>query len=635
MLLKKGIREKKKSTWTIAVLMAAFFIICFFLHASFHYLEKTGKEEERSVFDSLCFYVRNRGNNVKIKTFTDIRVDPAVYYVFLPSFAADKPVFVTFSDRDHLILSGEEGEEYRLENGDRLPELEEGSRYCLSFFRKTGGASEKGDIFFLRSDNTAALFLDTVSGSMEYLDSDKENTEAGMMLLLDENGYTEYQGRLEEINGHGNSTWEREKRPYGLKLTKPVRIFELPESDHLVLLSNFMDISMVRNSFIYKMAEELGYKATPRLHYADVYLNGNYNGLYALSNKILAGENGLDITDLGFKNTALNIVPPEGAERITEKGEGNTIAAGVKLDVLPDDISGGYIVERDYANKFDEEPSRFTTAHGNEYVIRSPLFAPIEEVRYIKAVFEEAEERIYRGEPLDSILDIDSFVKMYVLDEFTRNEGAGVTSAYYYKDRDEADPLIYAGSVWDYDQSLGNTYFPVVNYPSSLNFCTDHYQSTLIFYQLYRNYPQFREKVMAYYKNVFRPYMLGHSEEMLKSYLSCVTADNGMDSARWGRDSGDIEVSCEQARDFIKKRTDFLDKVWIDRQETAVIHFNTGGGKDLHVGLLKGEDPAGYLNEIFPDKAWIEKSSGKRAEETGPLTGDIELVPAEKTEKGQ
>ena len=633
--MRDTIKGKQKSTWIIVVLMTAFFIICFFLSDSFHYLEKSESKAGRSVFDSLCFYVRNRGNNVKINVFTDVRVDPAVYYVFLPSFAADDPVFVTFSDRDHIILSGGGKEECRLESGDRLPEVENGSKYCLSFFMKDGDATEKGDIFFLRSDSTATLFLNTVSGSMENINSDKENTEPGTMLLLDENGFTEYQGRLEEIKGHGNSTWLRDKKPYGLKLTKPVRIFDLPETDHLILLSNNMDVSMVRNAFTYKLAEELGYKATPRLHYADVYLNGQYNGLYVISNKIAAGKNSLGITDLGFINAAMNVIPPEGAERITEKGEGDTIAAGVKLDVIPDDIRGGYIIERDYGGKFDSEPSRFTTEQGNEYVIRNPLFAPIEEVRYIKNVFEEAEERIYRGDPLDSILDIDSFVRMYVLDEFTRNEGAGVTSAYYYKDRDEVDPRIYAGPVWDYDQSLGNTFYAAVNYPSSLNFCTDHIESTMLFYELYRNYPEFREKVMAYYKDVFRPYILSRSGEQLEYYLSLVNADNGMDSARWGRDNSDIKASYEMARDFIRKRTDFLDKVWIDRQETAVIHFNSGDARDLHVGLLKGEDPAAYLKKVFPKRNWIEKKSGKRAEILGPLTGDIELIPDKNTAEGQ
>ncbi len=621
-------KQNKLSSVKIAALMAAFLLLC---AALFALGQRLGRKEivgDGNGFEDLAFYVKNHGKTIKINVFTDIRVNPAEYYVFLPSFADDKEIYISFELRDHAVLSGEDGQEVRLESGDRLPEMEIDRAYTLDFYKPgETKVSETGKLTFMQSDNTAALFIDTVSRSMEYLDSNKENHEPGTMLLLDESGFTEYRGKLEEIKGHGNSTWEREKKPYGIKLPKPVRLFDLRESDRFVLLSNCMDLSMIRNRLIYGMAEKLGYPATPRLHYADLYLNGNYNGLYLISEKPGMGKNSLGLTDLEFKNTELNLIPPAGAERVKESYEDNTFAAGVRLDVLPDDITGGYLVERDYGAKFDNEVSRFTTVNKNEYVLKSPVYAPIEEVRYIKGVFEEIERRIYAGEKLEDVLDLDSFARMYVLDEFTRNEGAGVTSAYYYKDRDSVDGRVYAGPVWDYDQCLGNTYFPVVNYPFSLNFCTDHYQSTLIFYMLYRNYPEFREKVRAYYKDSFRREMQELKNSGIDSCLKEAAANQGMDCSRWGRSQEVISESSDQARDFIEKRTEFLDSVWIEEKSVYIIHFDTGNGRDLYMGVTGGTVLGDFLDATAQGLEWKDAATGEKVDPRARVDRDFELTP--------
>jgi len=328
--------------------MAVFLLLC---SAIFALSIRLGKKEvigDGNGFEDLKFYVKNKGHTVRINVFTDIRVEPAEYYLFLPSFADKKEIYISFELRDHAVLTDEKGEEVRLESGDRLPEIDDNSEYSLSFFKPgETEVSERGRLSFMKSEETPALFIDTVSKSMEYLNSDKENHEPGSMLLLDENGFTEYRGKLEEIKGHGNSTWEREKKPYGIKLPKPVRLFDLRESDRFVLLSNCMDLSMIRNRLVYGLAEKLGYPATPRVHYADLYLNGDYNGLYLISEKPGMGKFSLNLTDLEFKNTELNLIPPAGAERVTESFEDGTMAAGVRLNVLPDDISGGYLAGRD------------------------------------------------------------------------------------------------------------------------------------------------------------------------------------------------------------------------------------------------------------------------------------------------
>ncbi len=597
-------RDKKKiSEIKIGILMLfllLFTVFCFFLNIRVHSATvKAMDNSGEAVLDTLTFYVDNGGQVLKVKAYRDITTEPAVYCVFLPSFSKGKDIHVYFELRDHLILKAPDGSESVVYNGGELPDMVLKQTYELYTVDDNGDNREHTEISFYNSDDTAAVFIDTESGSMEYLNEDKENSEPGLIQILDEDGNTEYRGKLKEIKGHGNSTWMRAKKPYGFKLYKKANLFNMGSSKNWVLLSNSMDLSMMRNSLVYDMARALGFPATPEVHYADVYLNGIYNGLYILSATTEVADNRLNITDLDRINKSLNIVPPSGAERVEEHYGDQAYSTGVKLPVLPDDISGGYIIEHDYGFKFDSEPSRFLTPQGESYVIKSPAYSPIEEVRYVYDLFTELESKASSGEDLSGLIDLKSFVKIYVLDEFTRNEGAGVTSAYYYKDRDESDPLIHAGPVWDYDQCLGNTYFPVVNEPRSLNFCTDHIKSTRLFYDLYMNHPEFREGVMDYYENEFRPVIKGFYDRGLDQYLEKVLSDNDMNNRRWGNNDSAIRDSVREAFDFMGSRIEFLDEVWIDRKPIKMINISDNVGRNIDIGILKDSDIPDNLKPLL------------------------------------
>lgn len=52
---------------------------------------------------------------------------------------------------------------------------------------------------------------------------------------------------------------------------------------------------------------------------------------------------------------------------------------GVDLAVNPEDITGGYLIEHDYSQKYAAEISGFVTDGGEQYVIKSPLHASRQE----------------------------------------------------------------------------------------------------------------------------------------------------------------------------------------------------------------------------------------------------------------
>ena len=65
------------------------------------------------------------------------------------------------------------------------------------------------------------------------------------------------------------------------------------------------------------------------------------------------------------------------------------------------------------------------------------------------------EEIIFSGEDLrnSTIIDLDSWIRRYLIDEISGNVDSDHASSYFYY----TDGLFYAGPVWDYDLAFGNS----------------------------------------------------------------------------------------------------------------------------------------------------------------------------------
>lgn len=61
----------------------------------------------------------------------------------------------------------------------------------------------------------------------------------------------------------------------------------------------------------------------------------------------------------------------------------------------------------------------------------------------------------YQGKKWSDILDADSAVKYYWTQEYFKNMDSSTSSTYFYKDMDSIDSKLYAGPMWDMDNSIG------------------------------------------------------------------------------------------------------------------------------------------------------------------------------------
>ena len=140
-----------------------------------------------------------------------------------------------------------------------------------------------------------------------------------------------------EIKGRGNYTWKGfDKKPYRLKLTDKQPLLGMTKSKHFALLAHADDSKgFMRNAIGFELARLIGMTWTPMAQPVEVVLNGDYIGLYFLTETIRVDKD------------RVNIVEQEDEE------------------TDPTKITGGWLVEID---NYNEDP-HVTIKEGGEHTM--------------------------------------------------------------------------------------------------------------------------------------------------------------------------------------------------------------------------------------------------------------------------
>jgi hypothetical protein len=246
--------------------------------------------------------------------------------------------------------------------------------------------------------------------------------------------FLDYSGTI-GIEIRGSSSQTLPKKPYGIDTLeddgiedKNVKLLGMPKENDWILNSFAFDDSMMRDYISYEMARQMGQYAT-NLKYCEVILNGEYIGLYALSEKIKRDGDRVDIAKISDDENSL----PE--------------------------ITGGYIIQTDRTG--GDNPPEAWNNNGAGYIHEKPNSDDItsQQSSYIESVFRDLDNNatnsnITSGYP--SIIDIPSFVDYMLMAEIASNVDAYALSTYYHKDR---SGKLRAGPVWDYNLTYGNDLF--------------------------------------------------------------------------------------------------------------------------------------------------------------------------------
>ena len=224
-------------------------------------------------------------------------------------------------------------------------------------------------------------------------------------------------GATAQIRGRGNSSWDNPKKSYRLKFDKATDLFGFGAARDWTLIANYVDLSLMRNYLAYSVAARFDtLKATTSTQYVEVYLNGEYIGVYLLCEQIEAKKNRVNIKESTWVDTGY-LIEMDG------RGDGTGFHANFKY----------------YAIKTpDPELSTFTKEH----------------TKFIKEYLENCFDTLDAGDyaAVKELMDVRSFAQAYIVYELFNCVDVGYASFYLHKD--QGGPL-RCGPVWDFDRSLG------------------------------------------------------------------------------------------------------------------------------------------------------------------------------------
>ncbi len=279
------------------------------------------------------------------------------------------------------------------------------------------GYKSEGDDSKLYQLTNLPTVVVNIAGGEEVIEKTKDLISN--VYIISENGTNLLATSGTEIRGRGNASWNFEKKPYRLKFDKKQSPLGAPASaKKWTLISNHGDKTLMRNILAFEVSRRVGQPYTPFCHPVDLIINGEYRGCYQFCDQVEADDDRVPVED-------------------------------------------GYLIEID-AYAWDEEVM-FASASGIPVTIKHPDEEDItdQQRKFIDDFFNKFESAALASNFTDpnngyrKYLDLDSFLRNFIVGEFCANTDA-FWSVYMYKD--DADGKLHTGPTWDNDLSFDNDY---------------------------------------------------------------------------------------------------------------------------------------------------------------------------------
>ena len=502
------------------------------------------------------------------------------YYVFLPSYAELEELTVAMSSGQRISLGG-----VTLSNGMTCGEFVLETAYPFEI-----NGRHEASLWFYKSDNVATMYIDTATGSMKKIHEDKNYEENASVTLYTEDGEINFHNESNTLKGRGNATWKYDKRPYSLMLSSPADLLNMGTATNWVLLANVADETNLNNYLVFDLASRVGFPWTPECRYVDLYLNGEYSGLYLLAEKVEVGVNRLNI----------------------------------------DPTTGDYLFKFDYSERWNTLRNPFLTNTGRTVEISYPEI--LQQTDYTNALSQvnRMEQVILSGVDLhtEKTIDLDSWVRRYLIDEISANIDADIASSYFYF----VDGVFYAGPIWDYDMSWGNSNrnqepnsFIAKNAKKSETFASPYYSA------LYEN-ESFYNRMIEIYRSEFLPLLQQMVDDEIHNLSLRISNATQMNSIRWRsvydtlqswnpktvRNTADLIA-------YLDHRISFLNNAWLENTDFCTVQFElTSGGTYWNISVPRGS----LLETSYVDlesTVWIDSSTQEIYDFSQPIMGDLIL----------
>lgn len=360
-----------------------------------------------------------------------------------------------------------------------------------------------------------------------------------------------------EVKGRGNYTWTSfDKKPYRIKMDKKASLLNMTKDKSYTLLAHADDkIGFLKNTVGFALSRYFGLSYTPGQEPVELMLNGEYRGLYFLTDHIKVSDNRVNITEQD------------------------------DLETDPAAITGGWLLEID---NYDEDP-HFTIYKKDEYGdamwfrYKSPEELSYQQEMYMTNFLNLANDAVYAEDKSstewEKYIDMDALVNYYLVYEIVANREGFHGSCHMHKDRGENTKLVF-GPVWDFGSALMNM---------DNTFIYEDYAWGIKWIDQIAQFPRFQEAVRERWKET-RGGLMPYLRKEVDAFIDKITMASQCDCKKWpSYGNKNVLSNKEDFYDMITKRLEWL---------------------DTHFGTVGVEEQPSFTINIYPnpttDKIFID-----------------------------
>jgi spore coat protein CotH len=258
--------------------------------------------------------------------------------------------------------------------------------------------------------------------------------------------FNEFYGQI-AIETRGSSSQSFPMKSYSLETRGPdpsinynVSLFDWPADNDWILYAPYNDKTLIRNVLTYNLGNKMG-RYSPRTQLCEVVLNGDYQGVYVLMERIKQNPGRVSVDELNYADTTDNELSGGYIFKIDKTTGNSTIAwnspflseapsnTTISFQMHDPDLSSMHPLQREYIQNY---------VTNWETVLNSPNFAD-PQLGY------------------QHFIDVGSFIDFMLVNELSKNVDGYRISTFLHKQRVSEGGKIIAGPLWDFNIAWGNS----------------------------------------------------------------------------------------------------------------------------------------------------------------------------------
>ena len=232
-----------------------------------------------------------------------------------------------------------------------------------------------------------------------------------------------------------------------------VSMFGLPPSDDWIFHGPYVDKSLIRNALAHWLFRQAG-RYSPRTKHFDLYINGQYRGVYALIEKIKRDKYRVDVsklkeTDLAGDSLTGGYIWAFDKTGTNTGGAGNNNQGGIDAEGFK--TNGGVNVIMHYPKK-DKDPKKNKLQKEQENYLKKYL-------NDLEGLFSNGKN----GSGYENYVDLGSAVDYVLHQEAVNNADSYWCSFFLFKPKDKTDKdgkkipgKVTLGPPWDFNLAMSN-----------------------------------------------------------------------------------------------------------------------------------------------------------------------------------